>query len=122
MHSGSMTTARRRVDLAIAPSLKAAVAFNGAVLTVRLRGELDVATSDRFCDVLLDLMTEHRAPHLIIDVSELGFCDPYGLSALVRAANYAERSAGSITLAGARPLLVRLLRVTGLDRRFPALD
>jgi anti-sigma B factor antagonist len=118
MHSGSMT-AQRRVELAIAPSLKARVAFNGAVLTVRLRGELDVATADRFCDVLLDLMTEQGAPHLIVDAADLGFCDPYGLSALVRAANYTERSAGSITLTGARPLLTRLLRVTGLERRFP---
>jgi|SRR5918992_578799 anti-anti-sigma factor len=116
MHAGSMT-ANRRVILMIAPPLKARVEF-GHPLTVTLRGELDVATADRFCDVMLDLITE-QSSHLVFDLGELGFCDPYGLSALVRVANYTERAGGSFALSGARPLLVRLLQVAGLDRRFP---
>ena len=118
MHAGSMTVSPR-VILAIAPTLKARVEVSAAsVLTVSLRGELDVASADRFCDVLLDLITEHSA-HLVLNLAGLDFCDPYGLSALVRAANYTERAGGGITLAGLRPSLVELLRVTDLDRRFP---
>lgn len=102
----------------IAPPLKARVEFgSGPSLRVSLRGELDVVTADRFCDILLDLMTE-ESPHLVLDLAGLQFCDPYGLSALVRVANYAERAGGSVVLAGMRPLLIRLLHCTGLDRRF----
>jgi anti-anti-sigma factor len=118
MHTGSVT-ASRRVILAITPTLKARVEFSGdSVLTVSLRGELDVASADQFCDVLLDLIIEHSA-RVVLDLAELDFCDPYGLSALVRAANYTERAGGGITLAGLRPPLVELLRVTDLDQRFP---
>jgi anti-anti-sigma factor len=118
MHAGSVTVGRR-VILAITPTLKARVEISGdSALTVSLRGELDVATADRFCAVMLDLITEHSA-HLVLDLAHLDFCDPYGLGALVRVANYTERARGGIALAGLRPELVQLLHVTNLDRRFP---
>jgi anti-anti-sigma factor len=119
MHAGSMTTGRR-VILRITPTLKVRVEVSGEVLTVGLRGELDVATANQFSDVMLDLITEHSA-RLVLDLAELDFCDPYGLGALVRVANYTERAGGGITLAGLRPQLVQLLRVTDLDQRFPVL-
>jgi anti-anti-sigma factor len=111
-------TAGRRVILRIAPTLQMRVEYGHPALTASLRGELDVATADRFCAVLLDLMTE-KTPHLVLDLAELGFCDPYGLSGLVRAANYAERAGGSLTLVRPGPRIARLIDVTGLDRRFP---
>jgi anti-sigma B factor antagonist len=116
MHAATVTTGRR-VVLKIAPTLQMRVEYGRPPLTASLRGELDVATADRCCDVLLDLMTE-KTPHLVLDLSELGFCDPYGLGGLVRAANYAERAGGSLTLARPGPRLARLLDVTGLHRRF----
>src|SRR5918999_3953451 len=118
MHAGSVT-AGRRVVLTIAPTLKMRVEFGGhPALTVSLRGELDVATADRLCAVLLDLMTE-QTPHLIVDLAGVAFCDPYGLGGLVRVANYAERAGGIITPASPGPRIPGVIKLTGLHRRFP---
>jgi anti-sigma B factor antagonist len=101
------------------PSLRAQARIgSGGTVAVEVGGELDLATADRFGDFLVGL-TAGLSPRLVLDVSELVFCDPYGLSALVRAADRAEAVGGSVTLAGVRPVLARLLRLTRLERRLP---
>jgi anti-sigma B factor antagonist len=101
------------------PSLAIQVTFSDQlIIRIELCGELDALTSGQCGEFLLGLLDEHP-PNVVIDVSELAFCDAGGLSAFVRLANRAEAMGGVVTLTGIRPLLARQLRVTGLDRRFP---
>ena len=101
------------------PSLVIQVTFRDQLMTrVELRGELDALTAGQCGEFLLTLLDEHP-PNIVLDLSELSFCDAGGLSAFVRLANRAEAMSGVVTLTGIRPLLARQLRITGLDRRFP---
>jgi hypothetical protein len=49
-----------------------------------------------------------------------GFLRCRGLGALLRMASYAERAGCEFRLASPRPLVVKIMRITGLDRRFLA--
>jgi anti-anti-sigma factor len=101
------------------PSLVIQITFSDQLITrVELRGELDALTAGQCGEFLLALLDEHP-PTIVLDLSELSFCDAGGLSAFVRLANRTEALGGAVTLTGVRSLLARQLRITGLDRRFP---
>jgi len=59
----------------------------------------------------------HHGP-VIVDLTALGFCDAQGLSALVRMAGYAERAAARSGWFHPVRQWVKIMRITGLDRRF----
>ncbi|MBD2892487.1 hypothetical protein amrb99_13970 [Actinomadura sp. RB99] len=86
---------------------------------VIVAGELDILTAARLEDLLTEIV-ETGSPRVEIDARDLRFCDATGLGALVAADEIAVRRGGGLTLTGAQPLLRTILRVTGLDRRFPA--
>ncbi|NDU71491.1 anti-sigma factor antagonist [Actinomadura sp. DSM 109109] len=90
---------------------------DGAPARVTARGELDIASSAAFGIELARLIGE-RGPDVVVDVSGLTFCDARGLAALVAADELARRSGGTVTLTGPRPQMAKILRLTGLDRRF----
>ncbi|GAA0229818.1 hypothetical protein GCM10009527_027850 [Actinomadura nitritigenes] len=91
---------------------------SGPPRRVVLAGELDILTAGRLEDLLTEI-AEAGSPRVEIDARDLTFCDATGLQALVAADEIAVRRGGGLTLTGASPLLRRILRITGLDRRFP---
>jgi anti-sigma B factor antagonist len=84
-----------------------------------VRGELDLATAD-------DLYQRGHAAIgsnarlLLLDLADLSFCDACGLSAIVRIANEARAAGCGYGLVAPQPLVVKVLRITGLDARLPA--
>jgi anti-anti-sigma factor len=90
---------------------------DGGPPRVMVAGELDLASAVAFGADLARLIDE-LGPDLVLDVSFLKFCDARGLAALVAADRLARGRGGAVTLTGARPQLAKILRVTGLDRRF----
>ena len=89
----------------------------GAV--VDLGGELDIASAEVAVSYVRDVIDRHRGP-VIVDLTALTFCDARGLAALVRMAGYAEQKSRPFRLASPSPSLVKIMRITGLDRRFLA--
>ncbi len=83
-----------------------------------VRGELDLATAD-------GLYRQGRAAIgcrarlLLLDLAGLSFCDACGLSAFVRIANEAEAAGCCYGLVAPPPLVVKMLRITGLHARLP---
>jgi anti-sigma B factor antagonist len=83
-----------------------------------VQGELDLATAE-------GLYQRGRAAiggaaHLLLlDLAGLSFCDACGLSALVRIANEAEAAGCRYGLIAPQPLVVKMLRITGLNARLP---
>jgi len=82
----------------------------------RIGGELDIATADAAVSYVTQVIDAHRGP-VIVDLTALRFCDARGLSALLRIAVYAEQGDHKFTVASPSPWLVKLLRITGLDRK-----
>jgi anti-sigma B factor antagonist len=56
-----------------------------------------------------------------VDLSGVSFCDASGLGALARIARHAREAGRKLMLTSARPSLVKIMRITGLDRAFPEL-
>ena len=86
---------------------------------VGIAGDLDIATAEIAVRYVRHVIDRHRGP-VTVDLAALGFCDAQGLSALVRMAGYAERAGRPFRLASPGPSLVKIMRITGLDRRFLA--
>jgi anti-anti-sigma factor len=84
---------------------------------VRIGGELDFATAEMAVRYVSRVIECHQGP-VIVDLTALSFCDAQGLSAFVRMAGYAERVGRPFRLASPSPKVVKIMRITGLDRRF----
>jgi anti-sigma B factor antagonist len=80
---------------------------------VSLRGQLDIDTSGSLGAVLDDLHTR-GVTRIVVDLSDVSFCDSTGLSALVIAYHRAHRAGGHLRLAGPRPFLLRVLTIVGI--------
>lgn len=80
-------------------------------------GELDFATAEMAVRYVSRVIDCHHGP-VIVDLTALGFCDAQGLSALVRMAGYAERAGRPFRLVSPSPSVLKIMRITGLDRRF----
>jgi anti-sigma B factor antagonist len=84
---------------------------------VDLDGELDIASAEVAASYVRDIIDRRRGP-VIVDLTALAFCDARGLAALVRMAGYAEQKGCPFRLASPSSSLVKIMRITGLDRRF----
>jgi anti-anti-sigma factor len=85
---------------------------------VKACGELDIATADQAYAYLRDVVDSQDRP-VTVDLAGITFCDAAGLGALARVAIHARRSGRSLKLAAARPSLLRIMRITGMDAVFP---
>ena len=81
-------------------------------------GELDLATVDSLAARGRAALAR-RARVLLLDLTGLSFCDAHGLSAFVKIANHADKTGCRYGLIAPQPLVAKLLRITGLDRRMP---
>ncbi|GAB3907700.1 STAS domain-containing protein [Microbispora bryophytorum] len=85
---------------------------------VTLTGELDVISGERLSTVFGKL-SEEGGTRLVVDASELTFCDSMGLRLLLEAHDRAVEAGGFMKLAGVRGVFRRILTVTGLHAAFP---
>ncbi len=86
---------------------------------VDLGGELDIVSAEVAVSYVRDVIDRHRGP-VIVDLTALAFCDARGLAALVHMAGYAEQKGCTFRLTSPSLSLVKIMRITGLDRRFLA--
>lgn len=80
-------------------------------------GELDIATAEMAVRHVKHIIDSHCGP-VIVDLAALSFCDAQGLSALLRMSGYAEQSGCPFRLTSPSALVIKLMRITSLDRRF----
>jgi anti-sigma B factor antagonist len=85
---------------------------------VSARGELDIATADQAYAYLRDVVDGQHGP-LTVNLEGLTFCDAAGLSVLARLAGHSRLLGRELKLAAARPSLLRIMRITGMDEAFP---
>jgi len=87
---------------------------------ISVTGELDIATAEQAYTYISDMIDAWPAP-VSVDLSGLTFCDASGLGALARTARHARQAGRQLKLTAARPSLVKIMRITGLDRAYPEL-
>ncbi|KAB1111430.1 STAS domain-containing protein [Micromonospora aurantiaca] len=86
---------------------------DGGGVCLRLAGELDLGTAGVLSSAIDRVVAEgHR--ELLLDLTELTFCDSTGIAAFVRGDNIVAADGGWLRLTGATGRVARVLQVTGL--------
>ncbi|MFI0351750.1 STAS domain-containing protein [Actinomadura sp. 9N407] len=84
---------------------------------VKISGEIDVFTSPRLREMLLDII-DSGAAHLVVDLSEVTFLDSTGLGVLVGIYHRLRARDGSMSFMGANDRVRRVFHVTQLTKIF----
>ncbi|GAA1348794.1 STAS domain-containing protein [Streptomyces beijiangensis] len=84
-------------------------------------GELDYHTADLLSEPLAAALDAGRT-RLVVDCSQLEFCDSTGLNVLLGARLRAEAGGGGVHLAGMLPVVARVFEITGAEAVFTIHD
>ncbi|AGL21457.1 STAS domain-containing protein [Actinoplanes sp. N902-109] len=87
------------------------------VVVLSLRGELDADTTNRLHELLASLL-DRPVPKIVVDLTDLKFCDSVGLSTFITAKQVISARGGWLSFAGPNPFLAGLLETVGLSRYF----
>ncbi|MCX5277877.1 STAS domain-containing protein [Streptomyces virginiae] len=94
------------------------VACDHRGLRIALAGELDLHTAGRVEPRLAELAGfGHR--NMLLDLSEMSFCDSSGIELFLRLHQRCRSAGTQLLLCGVRPLLLKSIRVLGVDRGLP---
>lgn len=88
---------------------------------VEVHGEVDVYTAPMLRERLLELING-GAHRLVVDLSRVDFLDSTGLGVLVGALKRLRTSGGVLALVCPKESLLKIFRITALDRVFPLYD
>lgn len=92
--------------------------INGDVCSVVLDGEVDVYTAPRLKEELVSAI-EGGCANVIVDLERVGFIDSSGLGVLVSALRRARERDGVVRVVCTRDNILKIFRITGLDKVFP---
>jgi len=87
------------------------------VAVLHLSGELDADTATKLHATLADLLAR-PVPRIVVDLTDLKFCDSVGLSAFITVKQVIAARGGWLSFAGANPFLSQLMETVGLSRYF----
>ncbi|QTE01919.1 STAS domain-containing protein [Streptomyces cyanogenus] len=88
------------------------------VAIAAVAGDVDTRTADTLRREASEII-ERGCPRLILDLSQVGFCDSAGLSALIGLWHAAEAVHGALGLVNVPDRLMRMLVLTGVDAVLP---
>ncbi|MFI6476881.1 STAS domain-containing protein [Nonomuraea sp. NPDC050663] len=84
----------------------------------QLHGELDHLAVPRVRAFIDQAWPSGEPPHLVLDLSDVPFCDSSGLGLLVRTLQRVRQAGGSLVLVVGPGMIERLLTITNLDGHF----
>ena len=85
---------------------------------VALTGEIDVYTAPRLKDALVEAI-EGGCVDVVVDLEGVAFIDSSGLGVLVGALRRAKERSGAVRLVCTKDSILKIFRITGLDKVFP---
>lgn len=91
---------------------------DGDVAVLRLEGEVDVYTAPLLKDRLVSVI-EAGTVNVLVDLDGVAFIDSSGLGALVGALRRAREREGAVRIVCERENILKIFRITGLDKVFP---
>ncbi|MEV0265892.1 STAS domain-containing protein [Streptomyces sp. NPDC050617] len=101
--------------------LHVGVRRHGASAVLTPVGELDHHTAELLREPLESCVDE-GCSRLVVDCSQLEFCDSTGLNVLLGARLKAEAAGGGVHLAGMLPVVARVFEITGAEAVFTVHD
>jgi len=93
----------------------------GSSVILTLRGELDLATAALLESTLLKLEAEDVG-EMVLDLSQLEFCDSSGLQVILQAATRDRQNGNRLSLLKGGPEVQRLFQLTSLEDELPFVD
>lgn len=90
----------------------------GTRAVIAVSGSMDLDSAGVLREVLVELIDQGR-PQLVLEMSQVGFCDSSGLNTLLQIRQLALARQGSLALVAPTETVVRLLRVTEVDTVIP---
>jgi anti-anti-sigma factor len=104
----------------VSETLLVDVVTERGTIVVRLVGDLDMSSAEHVEEVGLAAVSrlDGDATPVVLDVSELAFCDSFGLRALLIVATTAEAEGHQVTLRKPSKMLRRMLELVDLRQRF----
>jgi anti-anti-sigma factor len=97
--------------------LSVSVRTEGSAAIITVAGEIDVDSSAEVRERLVSCV-EKGYTRLVVDCTELDFCDSTGLNAFLAARLRAQEVGGSVHLAGVQPAVLRVFEITGAVQGF----
>ena len=94
---------------------------DGTAVTMRLTGELDIATVTRVREAYAEAL-EHAPTSLVIDLAGVEFIDSSGLKFLIEADRALRETLCELRIRRPPAAAMRVFTVTGADRHLPFTD
>jgi len=91
---------------------------SGDLCELTLTGEIDVYTAPSLKKELVELI-EGGCSNVIVDLEGVAFIDSSGLGVLVSGLRRARERDGSVRIVCSRDSVLKIFRITGLDKVFP---
>lgn len=95
------------------PELSIAVRRTADEAVLRLAGEIDMLTAAQLSDAVHEVLV-NAPPRVVLDLSEVSFCDSQGLGTLVVLTRKASQAQSLLVLTNVGEFLLRVLDITGL--------
>jgi len=86
----------------------------GNVCEIKLNGEIDVYTAPRLKEEIVALI-DSGCSNVIVDLEKVAFIDSSGLGVLAGTT----KRAGAVRIVCTRENILKIFRITGLDKVFP---
>jgi anti-sigma B factor antagonist len=86
--------------------------------TVIVSGEVDVYTSPQLKSALVEAADDGGCSVVVVDMDKVTFIDSSGLGVLVGALRRVREAGGDLRVVCGRENVVKIFRITGLDRVF----
>lgn len=94
------------------------VETGGGACVVTVSGEVDVYTSPTLKERLIEAIDE-GCGQVIVSLDGVAFIDSSGLGVLVGCLRRVKERDGSLTIVCSRDQILKIFRITGLDKVFP---
>ncbi len=101
--------------------METSIIEQSGVSVVTLTDSVDMADSEAL-QSLFDLLIEQGKTRVVVDLAEMDFVCSMGLGVLVHTYTTLRGLGGYLRLARPQPLIVKLIKTTGLDRLLPIYD
>ena len=90
--------------------------FNGTVLRIKLRGEIDHHSAAAVRSAMDDMIRSRRPSELVIDMSAVDFMDSSGLGLIMGRFNTMKAMGGTLTVADPNEGIEKIMNLAGLER------
>ena len=97
--------------------MRLAISQHGIITVIEVHGDIEMETVSDLRERMLELVRS-GSRHFVVDLNGVSFIDSTGLGVLVGALKRVQAEGGTMRLVCRQPHVLRVLRLTGLDKVF----